>query len=583
MKSIKKLREQYNVITEKEDTEQRKLTTLVRAGLFDAKKLPMLKRALDKNTEKMTPAEKRMLIDLLDSLMNQVISSDPVYMKVKRNVQSMDEEIIMEAPVTISDVPTIVILKRKAVRVYPGGRQVGLYYSQQLDKYVTIPFGEAGIAMSEEVVEEGKKQKKQKKSNRYEYLKSKESEDDKASRLDRTPMDKISYADRKKYMSPLKTAMRAPNLRSAIGRLIGTAILNRRGLNKIKDVKTAKAEKANANQVAANKEARAVKNKKLQMLDARQEKKQAASAVKKVKLQKIDASQARRKAAALAAKTPSKSPTAGVSKSPYTRSGAAQGTMASRFAENYRMMRGNQLYEYNAKDAANDAADVLVPGVSAYRNFKKGNYGAAALDAAIDVGAGLLAAPTLGGSFAARAGLKGAMKAGTKIAAKTGAKAAAKTGTKTFSKAAVRARALRMKLGKFGKTKLGKGLKYAGAAGVAASALGGGGGGDNQSRSSAKNPITHDRQSTLKVNTLAPEYRQTTTSVDRQDYIRNKRFMMQKESVELGGNLFEINKDISKKIVTVYNELNEENKKRMVDMLQNEETQTKIIEFVTRY
>lgn len=579
MKSIKELREQYQVITEKEDTEQRKLTTLVRAGLFDAKKLPMLKRALNKNTEKMTPAEKRMLIDLLDSLMNQVISSDPVYMKVKRNVQSMDEEIIMEAPVTISDVPTIVILKRKAVRVYPGGRQVGLYYSQQLDKYVTIPFGEAGIAMSEEVVEEGKKQKK---SNRYEYLKSKESEDDKASRLDRTSMDKISYADRQKYMSPLKTAMRAPNLRSAIGRLIGTAILNRRGLNKIKDVKTAKTEKANVKQAAANKEARAVKNKKLQMLDARQEKKQAASAVKKVKLQKIDASQARRKAAALAAKTPSKSPTAGVSKSPYTRSGAAQGTLASRFAENYKMMRGNQLYEYSAKDAANDAADVLVPGVSAYRNFKKGNYGAAALDAAIDVGAGLLAAPTLGGSLAARAGLKGAMKAGTKIAAKTGAKAAAKTGTKTSSKAAVRARALRMKLGKFGKTKLGKGLKYAGAAGIAASALGGGGGGD-QSRSSAKNPITHDRQSTLKVNTLAPEYRQITTSVDRQDYIRNKRFMMQKESVELGGNLFEINKDISKKMVTVYNELNEENKKRMVDMLQNEETQTKIIEFVTRY
>lgn len=149
MKSIKQLREDYNLITEKEDKEQRKLTALVRAGLFDAKKLPMLKRALEKGVEKMTPAEKRMLIDLLDSLMGQVLSSEPVYMKVKRNVQSKDKEIIAESirtPVSISDVPSIVVLKRKAVRVYPGGQQVGLYYSQQLDKYVTIPFGAVGIS-----------------------------------------------------------------------------------------------------------------------------------------------------------------------------------------------------------------------------------------------------------------------------------------------------------------------------------------------------------------------------------------------------------------------------------------------------
>lgn len=158
MKSIKQLREDYDLITEKEDKEQRKLTALVRAGLFDAKKLPMLKRAMEKGVDKMTPAEKRMLIDLLDSLMGQVLSSEPVYMKVKRNVQSKDKEIVAESirtPVSISDVPSIVVLKRKAVRVYPGGQQVGLYYSQQLDKYVTIPFGAVGISEEEELNEAG--------------------------------------------------------------------------------------------------------------------------------------------------------------------------------------------------------------------------------------------------------------------------------------------------------------------------------------------------------------------------------------------------------------------------------------------
>ena len=147
MKNIKDLKEQYNNIVESESKEERKLTTLVRSGLFDAKKLPALKRAMDKPTEKMTPAEKKILIDLLDSLINQVVSSDQVYGKVKRNVQDMHEELKIDEPVTIKQVPTIVVFKRRAVRVYPGGRQVGLYYSYQLDKYITIPFGDAGLAM----------------------------------------------------------------------------------------------------------------------------------------------------------------------------------------------------------------------------------------------------------------------------------------------------------------------------------------------------------------------------------------------------------------------------------------------------
>ena len=147
MKSIKDLKEQYDNIVESETKEERKLNTLVRSGLFDAKKLPALKRAMDKPTEKMTPAEKKILIDLLDSLINQVVSSDQVYSKVKRNVQDIHEELKIDEPVTIKQVPTIVVFKRRAVRVYPGGRQVGLYYSYQLDKYITIPFGDAGLAM----------------------------------------------------------------------------------------------------------------------------------------------------------------------------------------------------------------------------------------------------------------------------------------------------------------------------------------------------------------------------------------------------------------------------------------------------
>lgn len=38
-------------------------------------------------------------------------------------------------------IPMMLILKRKAIRIYPDNQKVALYYIEALDKYVTIPFG----------------------------------------------------------------------------------------------------------------------------------------------------------------------------------------------------------------------------------------------------------------------------------------------------------------------------------------------------------------------------------------------------------------------------------------------------------
>ena len=140
MKSIKQLRETFDLITEKEENEERKLTSLVRSGLVDTNKLPLIKRALNKDNRVLTPSERNALMSLLDSLMAQVLSHNNVYQKVKQNVMGMNEEL---RPTTnrMSDMPSILVLKRRAIRVYPGGQNVGLYYSQQLDRYVAVPFG----------------------------------------------------------------------------------------------------------------------------------------------------------------------------------------------------------------------------------------------------------------------------------------------------------------------------------------------------------------------------------------------------------------------------------------------------------
>jgi len=157
MKSIKDLREQYDLITEKEEAETKKLAALVRAGLFDAKKLTSLKRALDKPVDKMTAQEKRMLLNLLDALMSEVLSNQPVYQKVKQNV--MKESVVVDTKDYLTkmdprvkrygysqkDAPSVLLLKRKAIRVFPDGQKVALYYAQAIDKYVSIPFSEIGI------------------------------------------------------------------------------------------------------------------------------------------------------------------------------------------------------------------------------------------------------------------------------------------------------------------------------------------------------------------------------------------------------------------------------------------------------
>ena len=159
MKSTKQIREQFDLITEKEEKEGQKLSALVRAGLYDAKKLPALKKALEKSADKITSQEKRMLVNLLDSLISQVVSDDQVYRKVRQNVHNVNEAKMdtyskfdpryKAGWPTDKEMPSVLILKRKAIRVYPDNQKVALYYSQALDKYVTIPYNDIQMGLNE--------------------------------------------------------------------------------------------------------------------------------------------------------------------------------------------------------------------------------------------------------------------------------------------------------------------------------------------------------------------------------------------------------------------------------------------------
>jgi len=55
------------------------------------------------------------------------------------------------------DPPTVLIMRRKSIRSFPGNKRIALYYIDKLDKYISIPYDEmkwAGSAVEEEVIVE---------------------------------------------------------------------------------------------------------------------------------------------------------------------------------------------------------------------------------------------------------------------------------------------------------------------------------------------------------------------------------------------------------------------------------------------
>ena len=132
MKSFKELREH---------TED-KLDVLVEAGLFEGNRLSLLRRALDEDNVKMSIVERNALLESYHRLLDYVAHND--------NPDMMSEEVkkAKTKNIDINDMPALLILKRRAIRVFPDGQKVALYWADRINRYVTVPF--EGVGLSEE-------------------------------------------------------------------------------------------------------------------------------------------------------------------------------------------------------------------------------------------------------------------------------------------------------------------------------------------------------------------------------------------------------------------------------------------------
>jgi len=57
----------------------------------------------------------------------------------------MEETLELDEKTSNQDIPFMVVLKRRAIRQYPDGQVVALYYSDKLKQYVTVPFSGIGV------------------------------------------------------------------------------------------------------------------------------------------------------------------------------------------------------------------------------------------------------------------------------------------------------------------------------------------------------------------------------------------------------------------------------------------------------
>lgn len=190
-----KLTDKFRTIVEEEKSDYSKFDVLIRAGLANKAQMQRIHKILDKMHEErpqFNNADKMILQNLFNKMVDLISNNKAINLQARRAVkESLDEVAVvlntadyklspsgkkvrahkfkvgdkveeeinsieaedlnesrMNMPI---EPPVVLMLKRKAVRLYPDGQKVALYYNKQLDKYFSVPYGLESVVQAEEV------------------------------------------------------------------------------------------------------------------------------------------------------------------------------------------------------------------------------------------------------------------------------------------------------------------------------------------------------------------------------------------------------------------------------------------------
>jgi hypothetical protein len=179
MKSL----QDFKTLLEEEKSDYSKFDTLVRAGLANKAQMQRIHKILDKMGEEkpqFNNADRMIIQNLFNKMVDLISNNKAINMQARRAVkESIDESIsvvdtsdyklspsgkkvkahrikvgdkvdrieeeieVTEEPVILQedkDPPLVLVIKRKAIRMYPDGTRIALYYNERLKKYFSVPY-----------------------------------------------------------------------------------------------------------------------------------------------------------------------------------------------------------------------------------------------------------------------------------------------------------------------------------------------------------------------------------------------------------------------------------------------------------
>jgi hypothetical protein len=181
MKSLSRFKQEPTVILEEEKTDYSKFDMLVRAGLANKAQLQRIHRVLDKMTDdrpQFNNTDREIMKNLFNKMVDLISNNKQVFQQTRRAIKEgvLDTSDFKLSPsgkkirahrIVLSkkdsvedeqndikenfevieeqfrgDPPTVLLLKRKAIRMYPNGTRIALYFNERLNKYFSVPYSD---------------------------------------------------------------------------------------------------------------------------------------------------------------------------------------------------------------------------------------------------------------------------------------------------------------------------------------------------------------------------------------------------------------------------------------------------------
>jgi hypothetical protein len=145
---MKSLEEFKSVLTEEEKSDYSKFDALVRAGLANKAQLQRIHKILDKMGEErptFNNADKLILQNLFNKMVDLLSNNKQIFAQTRRAVREDTEDCLEESNIDAQPLPFVLVLRRKAIRMYPEGTRVALYYNERLNRYFSVPYSASSL------------------------------------------------------------------------------------------------------------------------------------------------------------------------------------------------------------------------------------------------------------------------------------------------------------------------------------------------------------------------------------------------------------------------------------------------------